>query len=106
MYFRKDSKKIKIDEFSLEIDFKYGIPLVVLDFIYAMTGFDVIEEIKKELEPMKNIERLNPDDESFQNYKSNIIDDFQDIMFQGFDELGELNLNEIQQEIYKRSLTG
>ena len=65
MYFKKDPKKIKMDEFAVDVDFKFGIPLVVLDFIYAMTGFNVIQEIKKELEPEKNIERLNTENEEF-----------------------------------------
>ena len=51
MYFRKDPKKVKLDEFSLDVDFKFGIPLVVMDVIYAMTGFNIIEDVKSEFEP-------------------------------------------------------
>ena len=39
MYHKKDNTKIKMDEFSIDIDFKYGIPLIILDVIQALTGF-------------------------------------------------------------------
>ena len=51
LYRRKDPKKIKMDEFALDIDFKFGIPLIILDMIYALTGYDIFAEIKKSLFP-------------------------------------------------------
>jgi len=49
MYYRKDSTKIKMDEFSMDIDFKYGVPMIILDFIYAVTGFNVVGQIDKDV---------------------------------------------------------
>ena len=61
MYKRKDHKKITIQEFCTEIDFKFGIPLITLDIIEALTGYDMIAEVRKLVDPPKYIERLNPD---------------------------------------------
>lgn len=49
MYYRKDSTKIKMDEFSMDIDFKYGVPMIILDFIHAVTGYNIVEQIDKEI---------------------------------------------------------
>ena len=55
MYKKKDPKKIRMDEFSCDIDFKFGVPLIVLDLIQALTGYQIIDEIKKWVEPHRNI---------------------------------------------------
>jgi len=70
MYHRRDPKKIRMDEFAVEINFKFGVPLIILDVIHALTGFDVISQIKKELIPNKYIQRLNPENEQFLNFKN------------------------------------
>jgi hypothetical protein len=33
LYHRKDPKRFKIEEFSTEITFKYGVPMIILDLI-------------------------------------------------------------------------
>ena len=48
--------KIKMDEFSCDIDFKFGVPLMILDLIHALTGYEIIEDIRKHVIPPKNIE--------------------------------------------------
>ena len=73
LYQRKDPKKLKIDEFSQEVTFKYGVPMIILDLIQALTGFDMIAQVKKGVDNPGNILRLNPDDEDFLQYKMNIL---------------------------------
>jgi hypothetical protein len=65
MYRKKDPKKIKMDEFVVDVNFKYGIPLLMLDIINALTGFDIITQIKQEFEPKHAVLRLNADNEEF-----------------------------------------
>ena len=50
MYHRKDPKRVKMDEFSVDINFKYGIPMVMLDLIFALTGYDIVSVVKKEFD--------------------------------------------------------
>jgi hypothetical protein len=50
MYHRKDPKRIKMDEFAVDINFKYGIPMIILDLIHALTGYDIISVVKKEFD--------------------------------------------------------
>ena len=88
-----------MEEFCCDIDFKYGIPLIVLDLINALTGYEIIEEIKKQIVPPKHIERLNPDGAEFQNDKLGIDEDYQDLVFGVFNSLAELNLKKIQNDI-------
>jgi hypothetical protein len=33
MYHKKDPSRIKMDEFSIDIEFKYGVPMIILDVI-------------------------------------------------------------------------
>ena len=61
LYHRKDQTKIKMDEYSLEVKFKYGVPMIILDVIHALTGFDIIHRIKEDIEPSSKIDRMNPD---------------------------------------------
>lgn len=66
MYHRKDPTRIKMDEFSVDIEFKYGVPMIILDVINAFTGFDIIEIIKENQDvrdTSDQIERMNPEDE-------------------------------------------
>ena len=98
MYHRKDPKRIKMDEFAVEINFKYGIPMIILDLIHALTGYDIIGVVKKEFDNNGIIQRMNPDREEFQLYQSNIQDEMQDFAFSCFDDLGELDLKKLQDE--------
>ena len=95
MYKRKDPKKIRMDEFSCDIEFKFGVPLIILDLIYALTGYEIIEDIRKYVIPPKNIERLNPDSVGFSNDKNGIVEEYHDLIFGIFNSIGELNLQKI-----------
>ena len=55
MYHRKDPKRIKMDEFSVDINFKYGIPMIILDLLYALTGYDIVSVVKKEVDNQGHI---------------------------------------------------
>ena len=81
-----------MDEFSIDIEFKYGVPMIILDVIQSLTGFTLNEELQRELSPPRIIERMNPEDDAFINYKATLIEDFPDLAFSIFDNFGELNL--------------
>lgn len=64
-----------MDEFSLDVEFKYGVPIMILDVIQAFTGHDLHQEIRREVSPTRLVERMNPDNEQFVNYKMNLTDE-------------------------------
>ena len=70
MYHKKDPKKIKMEEFSVEIDFRFGVPMIILDLIHGLTGHNIIDQVKNTLEPPQNIIRMNPDAENFMLMKN------------------------------------
>ena len=45
LYQRKDPMKIKMDEFCLEVEFTYGVPIIILDVVQAFTGYDILSDI-------------------------------------------------------------
>ncbi len=47
-----------------EIKFKFGIPLIVLDFIDYICGSDLISTVKKYVDPLPYIVRFDPNWES------------------------------------------
>ena len=81
-----------MDEFSCDIEFKFGVPLIILDLIYALTGYEIVEDIRKHVDPPKNIERLNPDAIAYLNDKNGIVEEYHDLIFGIFNCMGELNL--------------
>ena len=104
MYKRKDPKKIKMDEFVVDVNFKYGVPMLMLDIINALTGFDIISQLKDEFEPVKTIQRLNPENENFIVLKNKIPDEMQEHVFDFFSDLGEReNIDISKLDIPKRS---
>lgn len=59
-----ESKKSKVflseDEFIENIEFRFGIPLVILDLIDQITGSDYIETVQMFVSPIRNnIERFD-----------------------------------------------
>ena len=38
LYKRKDPKKIKMSEFVVDTQFKYGLPMLMLDLLHYITG--------------------------------------------------------------------
>ena len=81
-----------MDEFAADIDFKFGLPIIILDLIYALTGYDIIGDIRKYVIPPSNIERLNPDSQALTDAKAEIDDEYHELIFAIFNQLGELNL--------------
>ena len=65
-----------MDEYSLEVEFKYGVPMIILDVIHAFTGFNIINHIKEDIEPSTKIDRMNPDSFAYLNYKNTITEEF------------------------------
>ena len=104
MYHKKDPSRIKMDEFSIDIEFKYGVPMIILDVIKSLTGFSLNDDLQRELSPPRIIERMNPEDDAFVNYKATLIEDFPDLAFSIFDSFGELDLLKIQDEINQKKI--
>lgn len=78
-----------MDEFVVDVNFKYGVPLLMLDIINALTGFDIISQIKLDFEPKHAIVRLNPENEEFTAFKNKIPDELHDSVFELFQDLCE-----------------
>ena len=93
-----------MDEFSIDIEFKYGVPMIILDVIKSLTGFSLNDDLQRELSPPRIIERMNPEDDAFVNYKATLIEDFPDLAFSIFDSFGELDLLKIQDEINQKKI--
>ena len=78
------------------INFKFGIPLVVLDFIDYMAGTDFIETVYKSVNPdLKNnpIERLEPyHQDELRLLKEEIDDQHLPFIYGIFNTLGEIDL--------------
>ncbi len=104
MYHKKDPSRIKMDEFSIDIEFKYGVPMIILDVIKSLTGFSLNDDLQRELSPPRIIERMNPENDAFVNYKATLIEDFPDLAFSIFDSFGELDLLKIQDEINQKKI--
>ncbi len=93
-----------MDEFSIDIEFKYGVPMIILDVIKSLTGFSLNDDLQREISPPRIIERMNPEDDAFVNYKATLIEDFPDLAFSIFDSFGELDLLKIQDEINQKKI--
>jgi hypothetical protein len=78
------------------ISFKFGLPLVVLDFIDNMTGSDFIETVYNFVNPdLKNnpIERLEPfHQDELRQLRDEIDDQFLPFIFGIFNALGEIEI--------------
>lgn len=81
LYQKRDPKKLRIEEFSSEVSFKYGVPMIILDLIQALTGANFIAKVKKEVDKKTYVTRLNADNEDFMLYKLNLLDEFVDKPF-------------------------
>lgn len=54
------------DDFVEKVNFRFGLPLIVLDFIDIITGSDFIETVKKNfVDPPKHIQRFDPQNDEF-----------------------------------------
>jgi len=87
-----------MEEFACDVDFKFGVPLIILDMIYALTGHEVIGDIRKCVIPPSNIERLNPDCPDLGLHKADIDEEYHELIFGIFNQWGELNLQKLQEE--------
>jgi hypothetical protein len=51
--------QLSLDDFVHNVEFTYGIPLIVLDFIDSLTGSDFIQKLHDHINPPKNVERFD-----------------------------------------------
>ena len=57
------------DEFLDTIQFRFGIPLVCLDFIDMMTGSDLIKTVQMFVNPQNHVERFDTQNVDFNDLK-------------------------------------
>ena len=82
-------------EFQELIQFKFGLPLIVFDFIDYMIGSDLITEVQKYVNPQTHIERFDASNQDFNELKAKVDEEFLPYIFQLFNALGNINLNEL-----------
>ena len=92
---KRNKAFLPIDEFVELVHFKFGIPLIVLDFLDYVTGSDFIYTVQKFVNPQIHIERFNVQDNDFNELKSNIDDEFLPYTFQVFNALGNIDLHDL-----------
>lgn len=95
--YKRQEVKAFLNEGDFEsISFKFGLPLVVLDFIDYMTGSDFIETVYNFVNPdLKNnpIERLEPfHQDELRQLRDEIDDQFLPFIFGIFNALGEIEI--------------
>lgn len=54
-----------MNEFAMDIEFKLGVPLIVLDIIKNLTGQNIAAQVKEEMKPKRPVIRMDPDDQGF-----------------------------------------
>ena len=84
------------DDFVERIEFKFGLPLIVLDFIDQMAGSDFIKVVQTYVNPQTHIERLNEMQTVELRELKDIVDDgFCPYIFSLFNALGNIDLNDL-----------
>jgi len=87
---------LKEEEFLERVNFKFGVPLTVLDLIDYLTGSDFISTIQKTyVNPQNHIERFDTTNEDFNALKNKIDEDFLPFIFQIFNALGNIDLKDL-----------
>lgn len=77
------------------IDFKFGLPLIIYDFIDYIIGSDLISVVQKFVNPRPYIERFDATNSEFNEIKSKIDEEFLPYIFQLFNALGEIDLKDL-----------
>ena len=85
-----------LNDFCNKINFTFGLPLIVLDFIDNVTGSEFIKELHEYMNPPKDIERFDTQAFYYRNMKDNIDEKFRWNIFMIFNALGNVNLNKYQ----------
>lgn len=84
---------MKPSEFFQVNDFRYGLPVFVLDFVDSVTGSNFIGEVQKLLLSQKIRDLMDPDDGEYLELRDQIDEGFLHITFYIFDQMGELDFN-------------
>ena len=67
---------LKEDDFCERINFKFGVPLILLDFIDYLCGSDFIKTVQTFVNPMSHVERFDAHNNEFNDLKQNIDDEY------------------------------
>ena len=86
--------QLSLDDFIHNVEFTYGIPLIVLDFVDSLTGSDFIQKLHDHINPPKNVERFDTSAQEFEETKKKIDDDFLPWCFSLFNALGNVDLSQ------------
>jgi len=69
MYNKTDNVKLTQEEFCNDIEFTYGVPLIVLDFVDGICGTEFIKEIREIKRPWRLVNRMEQYDIEFNEMK-------------------------------------
>lgn len=96
IYESKNSKAfLKEEDFCERVNFKFGVPLIVLDFIDYLCGSNFIETVQTFVNPQTHVERFDAQNSDFNDLKQNIDEEFLPYIFQLFNALGHINLKDL-----------
>ena len=79
------------EEFRDEVEFKFGLPLICMDFIDKLIGSHLIEQIQNLLYPKKEVERFDTSSEAFKDLKKQVEEEFLVNIFSLFNALGAVD---------------
>ena len=87
------SKKAYINaEVFDKIEFRFGLPLIVFDFIDYVCGSKLIQEAQKYVNPQTHIERFDVQNQDFREVKEKVDETFLPNIFLLFNALGAIEL--------------
>lgn len=97
LFYNRTGQVAKISplEFSQIADWHWGLPFLVLDFVDALTGSNMVAENEQFYSGRKLIEVIQKDDKEFQDVHERIQENFIRFPTQMFNQLGDLDFAEI-----------
>ena len=84
--------QLSLDDFVNHVEFKFGIPLIVLDYIDALTGSDFIQQLHERINPPRDVDRFDPANVVFAELKNQIDEDFRVNIYSIFNALGAVDM--------------
>ena len=90
---RNQLPQLTLDEFVNNVNFQFGVPLIVLDYVDAITGSDFIQKLHEHINPPKNVERFDPLSRDFTELKNQIDDEFLINIYSLFNALGNVDMD-------------
>jgi len=78
-------------DFVHDVSFKYSVPLIALDFIDAMTGSELLQDLHKAFFPKKILCKFNGEDPDFLELRHSVDKNTLSHVFSIFNKLSMLS---------------